>query len=103
MDHIFLPDSITSGSDAQLNYKIKVAFIYGDKDGSSAIREGEYNRNFIYQYYSKSLADAPHQLASVLDAAQLIASEMISNCHLQSVCKAPCRLASLKRSNVAGG
>jgi hypothetical protein len=78
----FQNDSVTS-PDAVLNYpKTTLRFLYGGQDLSSAINQGENYRSQISSTTSVGcVADAPHQMPDVQDAAEMIASDLIANCH----------------------
>ena len=78
----FLNDSVTS-PDAVLDYpNTPIRFLYGGQDPSSAINQG---LNYQSQIKSKTsfacVQDAPHQLPDAQDAAVMIASDLIANCH----------------------
>src|SRR5208283_3136089 len=78
----FLNDSITS-TDAVLNYPITgVRFLFGGMDTSSAIRNGvSYQLQITSPTSVGCVPDAPHDIAQVLDGAQMIAADLIANCH----------------------
>jgi len=80
LDSIYLPDSINS-TDANLNYLIPVAFMYGSLDQSPATNEGEYYRKSILSPTSRAcIVDAPHAIANSLVGAQAVANSLITNC-----------------------
>lgn len=78
----FLDDSVTS-PDAVLNYpNTALRFLFGGLDVSSAIRQGlDYQSQIASPTTSGCVADAPHPMPDVLDAAQTIAADLIANCH----------------------
>jgi hypothetical protein len=78
----FQNDSITS-SDAVLNYpNTNVRFIFGGLDTSSAIRNGlAYHDQITSSKSVGCVLDAPHDIPEVLDGAQMVASDLIANCH----------------------
>lgn len=81
LDGIFYPDSITS-ADGVMNYgSTLVEFLYGGKDGSSALRQGEYYRQHITSpTFAACVPDAGHSLGDTLDAAEQVASDLIAHC-----------------------
>ncbi len=78
----FLDDSVTS-PDAELSYpNTKVRFLFGGLDTSSAIRQGlDYQSKILQPTTYACVKDAPHSIPDVLDGAQKIASDLITNCH----------------------
>ena len=81
LDGMFYPDSIAY-TDARLDYGATlVEFMYGGKDGSSAIRQGEYYRQMISSpTIAACVADASHSLPNTLDAAKQVAADLIARC-----------------------
>jgi hypothetical protein len=79
----WLSDSIVSSDGkSQLNYKIPVEFIFGAQDFGSGSALAVIWENAITSTNSfKCVADGPHKIADVMDGAQLIASELVANCH----------------------
>lgn len=78
----FLNDSVTS-PDGILNYpNTTLRFLYGGQDLSSAIRQGlDYQSKITSTTSVGCVADAPHQMPDVQDAAEMIAQDLIQNCH----------------------
>lgn len=78
----FFTDSVTS-ADATLSYpNTKVRFLFGGLDDSSAIRQGlDYRSKIVQPTTIGCVKDAPHSIPDVLDGAQRIASDLITNCH----------------------
>jgi len=76
-------DSILSTDNKSIfSYSTRIHFIYGDLDTGSGIAEGALYLNAITsQHDFECIADAPHKIADVLDGAQTIANDLISNCH----------------------
>jgi hypothetical protein len=83
-----LSDSV-DGPGANYSYpKTAVNIMFGGQDNSVAVPQG-----MLWWLSQKSssnspstpacVADAPHEMPSVLDAAELIASDMVSMCKLQ--------------------
>jgi hypothetical protein len=82
-DATFLSDSILS-PDAVLNYpSTHVHFLWGGQDLSSASLSGDlYMQSITRTTGYACVADAPHDLFSVLDAAQQVATDIENDCHL---------------------
>jgi hypothetical protein len=80
----FLSDSVQS-PDATLAYpETYVNFVFGGQDKSSAVTLGQDWQSAITTKSSIAcVADAPHDIADVLDGAQQIANDLVTNCHLQ--------------------
>jgi hypothetical protein len=80
----FLSDSVQS-PDATLTYPhTYVNFIYGGRDDSSAVTLGQDWQSVIRTKSAFAcVANAPHDIADVLDGAQQIARDIVANCHLQ--------------------
>jgi hypothetical protein len=78
----FLNDSVTS-PDASLTYpNTTIRFLFGGKDTSSAIRQGfNYQSQITEPTTFACVKDAPHSIPNVLDGAQTIATDLITNCH----------------------
>jgi len=76
-------DSIlSSDGKSQLNYKTPVEFIFGAQDmGSGSALAVLWENAITSSHSAKCVADGPHKIADVLDGAQLIASELVANCH----------------------
>lgn len=76
-------DSIlSSDGKSQLSYKTPVEFIFGALDMGSGSALAVLWENAITSSSSdKCVADGPHKIPDVLDGAQLIASELVANCH----------------------
>src|SRR6267143_3119494 len=80
LDNLFLRDSISS-PDAVLYYPTVVEFMYGGLDTSSTSRQGEnYRTNIVSPTLQACVADASHSMPDALDAAQAIATDLITNC-----------------------
>lgn len=79
----WLADSILSSDGRSvLDYKTPVEFIFGAQDFGSGSALAVLWENAITSTNSfKCVADGPHKVADVLDGAQLIASDLIANCH----------------------
>jgi trimeric autotransporter adhesin len=83
-DATFLQDSVMA-PDATLSYpNTYVKFLYGGQDLSGgAPNQGQLWQNAITSSKASAcVADAPHDIASVLDGAQQIANDMFSYCKL---------------------
>ncbi len=78
----FLNDSVTS-PDAVLNYpNTTIRFLYGGQDTSTAINQGQDYRSKITSPTTFGCVDdAPPPMPDVQDAAEMIASDLIANCH----------------------
>jgi len=78
----FLNDSVTS-PDAVLNYpNTTIRFLYGGQDLSSAIRQGlDYQSQITSTNSVGCVRDAPHQMPDAQDAAEMIGSDLVANCH----------------------
>ena len=78
----FQTDSVTS-PDAVLSYpNTKIRFLFGGLDVSTAIRQGlDYQSRIVQQTTYACIKDAPHTLPDVLDGAQAVAHDLITNCH----------------------
>ena len=79
---VFLNDSVTS-PDGVLTYpNTTVRFLFGGLDNSSAIRQGlDYRSKIVQPTTFACVKDAPHSIPDVLDGAQTIAADLITNCH----------------------
>ena len=79
----WLSDSIVSSDGKSvLNYKTPVEFIFGAQDFGSGSALAVLWENAITSTNSfQCVADGPHKIADVMDGAQLIASELVKNCH----------------------
>lgn len=77
----FYNDSVTF-TDAVLSYpSTPVWFLYGGKDGSPAINQGELYRTSITSSTSRNcVPDAPHNVPDVSDGAAQIATDLIGQC-----------------------
>jgi hypothetical protein len=80
----FLHDSLDS-TDATFVYPTTdIHFVFGGMDDSSAVPLGLDWRNLITPKVPPTVdcvADAPHEIADVLDGATRIATDLISSCH----------------------
>lgn len=78
----FFNDSLTS-TDAVLNYpSTPLNFLYGGRDGSPAINQGELYRTSITSSTSRNcVPDASHNVPDALDGAEQIATDLIGQCH----------------------
>jgi hypothetical protein len=76
-------DSIlSSDGKSVLNYKTPVHFIFGSLDSGSGSALAVLWENAITSQHSHAcVADAPHEIADVLDGAQAVATELTTNCH----------------------
>jgi len=79
----FLSDSILS-PDAVLAYpRTHIHFLWGGQDLSSASLSGQlYMQSITSTNGYACVADAPHNVFSVLDAAQQVAADIVNDCHL---------------------
>ena len=77
----FLEDSVTS-PDAVLSYPgTKVWFLYGGKDDSTAVNQGEnYRLQITTTNRAGCVPEAPHLIPDALAGAQQIASDTIGQC-----------------------
>jgi hypothetical protein len=80
----FLHDSLDS-TDATLNFPTTyIHFVFGGLDNTGAVPQGLDWKNSITAKTPPTVdcvADAPHELADVLDGATKIATDLIANCH----------------------
>jgi hypothetical protein len=76
-------DSIlSSDGKSVLNYKTPVHFLFGSLDmGSGSALAVLWENSITSTHQHACIADAPHKMADVLDGAQMIASELTTNCH----------------------
>lgn len=76
-------DSILSSDGrSKLSYSTRVHFIYGGLDLSSGVAEAALWENAITsQHSSECVADAPHEIADVLDGAMAVANNLTAQCH----------------------
>jgi hypothetical protein len=83
-DAIFLHDSALA-PDAVLSYPHTfVKFLYGGQDGTTASNQGfSWQKAITTSTAGECVADAPHSMANVLDAAQKIASDLLTYCKIQ--------------------
>lgn len=73
---------VSSDGKSVLNYKTPVEFIFGAQDFGSGSALAVLWENAITSTNSfQCVADGPHKIADVLDGAQLVASEIVKNCH----------------------
>lgn len=81
-DSLFLSDSILS-PDATLSYpKTYVHFAWGGQDPSSANLDGEFYIQAITSNTGYAcVADSPHDILTVVDGAQQIATDFMNGCH----------------------
>jgi hypothetical protein len=77
----FLQDSVDS-TDAVLDYpKTTIRFLFGGLDTTSAIRQGLYYQSQIQQQTTYAcIKEATHSMPDSLDAAQMISTDLITNC-----------------------
>lgn len=83
-DGQFLHDSLDS-TDAIFNYPTTdIHFVFGGLDTSGAVPEGLDWKNAITAKGTPTVdcvADAPHEIANVLDGATKVATDLITYCH----------------------
>jgi hypothetical protein len=80
----FLHDSLDS-ADATYNYPTTdMHFVFGGQDNGSAVPQAVLWNSLITgkgRTTMDCVADAPHEIADVLDGATKVASDIIANCH----------------------